>query len=268
MADVDSFIIGADFIKHFGLIIDLKKDLIIDSLNKQSISCKQSTGPAPQIRNLEFSEDVASVLKEFSNVFKRNSTSKQIPSSTTHSIITTKQPVFAKLRPLNPCKLQAAKKEFQYLLENGICRPSSSNWASPLHLVIKKDGSFRPCGDYRALNAQTVPDRYPLPFINDVSAMLHSKKVFSKIDLERAFNQIPIREEDIPKTASTTPFGLFEFCFMTFGLRNAAQTFQRIINEALSGLDFVFAYVDDILVASDNVTQHKRHLQLVFQRLR
>ncbi|GFT28435.1 hypothetical protein TNCV_428521 [Trichonephila clavipes] len=88
------------------------------------------------------------------------------------------------------------------MLDSDIIRPSKSQWASPLHLVNKKDGTLRPCGDYRRLNAQTIPDRYPIPRIEDFNYILKDKKIFSKIDLEKAYYQIPIAEEDKEKLPS------------------------------------------------------------------
>lgn len=126
---------------------------------------------------------------------------------------------------------------------------------------------WRVCGDYRRVNSQTIPDRYPVPFVKDVSAILFGKQIFSKLDLHAAYNQIPIAPEDIPKTAVITPFGLFEYTVMTFGLRNAGQTFQRYIHQALGDLDFVFSYIDDILIASSSIEEHKSHLRIVFDRL-
>jgi len=135
-----------------------------------------------------------------------------------------------------------------------------------LLLVPKKDGSFRPCGDYRRLNNVTVPDRYPLPYLQDFTINLAGKKVFTKLELVRAYHQVPIAPYDVHKTAVTTPFGLFEFPVMCFGLRNAAQTFQRLVNSILNGLDFVFAYVDDVLIASSCPTEHEQHVRTVLGR--
>jgi hypothetical protein len=126
---------------------------------------------------------------------------------------------------------------------------------------------LRPCGDYRALNARTIPDRYPILHTHDYSHQLSGCRFFSKIDLVKAYNEIPVHPSNIQKTAITIPFDLFELSFMFFGLRNAAQTFQRFMDEVLRGLDFCFAYLDDILVSSRSLEEHGRHLRALFGRL-
>ena len=189
-------------------------------------------------------------------------------STTYHHIVTEHQrPIKQKVRPLSPRRRKAVESEFNELEKSGIIRRSKSPWASPLHVVAKKDGTFRPCGDYRQLNTLTVMDAYPLPNIKDILHGLNNTTIYSTIDLHKAYHQIPVAPDDIPKTAVITPFGLFEYIYMPFGLRSASQTFQRHIDTVLSGLDFAHPYIDDILVASSSIKQHNEHLRIIFHRL-
>ena len=149
----------------------------------------------------------------------------------------------------------------------GIVRRSKSQYASPLHMVTKPDGTWRPCGDFKRLNAITRSDRYPIPHVHDLTAALHGSLIFSKLDLAKGYFQIPVADSDIHKTAIITPFGLFEFLRMPFGLCNAAQSFQRFMDAIIGDLENVFVYIDDILIATPDEESHMRTLNQVCQRL-
>ena len=144
-----------------------------------------------------------------------------------------------------------------------IIQRSHSPWSSPSHMVSKPNDGWRPCGDYRGLNETTVNDRYPLPYIQDFNSKLAGAKIFSKIDLVRGYHQIPMAADSVPKTAIVTPFGLWEFLRMPFGLKNAAQAFQRLIDGIFRQLDFAFVYLDNILIASSSDSEHFDHLRQV-----
>ena len=126
---------------------------------------------------------------------------------------------------------------------------------------------WRLCSNYLRFNSISVADCCAIPHIQDLSTLLTEATVFSKVDSVRGYHQVPVAEKDVSKTAVITPFGLFEFLRMPFGLKNAAQTFQQLMDSICQPFDLVFVYLDDILVASSTQVEHRNHLQSLFQRL-
>jgi len=169
-----------------------------------------------------------------------------------------------------PNELAELNNQLKELLDKGFIRPSSSKWGCPALFVKKKDQSLRMCVDYRPLNVVTIKNKYPLPRIDILFDQLSKAKVFSKIDRRSGYYQIKIRPQDIPKTAFSTRYGLYEYLVMSFGLTNAPAYFMYLMNLVfMPELDkFVVVFIDDILVYSENEQDHAEHLRVVLTRLR
>ena len=156
------------------------------------------------------------------------------------------------------------KQELDRMLQANVIRPSTSPWASPIVLVTKKDGSVRFCVDYRKLNQVAKFDAYPMPRIEEMIDTIGLAGVITTLDLAKGYWQIPMDEESKDKTAFATPFGLYEFEVMPFGLHSAPATFQRMMNHTLRDCwHFARAYLDDIVIFSRSWEEHLVHLRKV-----
>src|SRR3569623_390116 len=235
---------------------------------------------AIQLAELKFDIDLPAdvrlkaLLEKFADVFPEELPASLPPArGVGHSIPIEPgaSPPFRPMYRLSPVEQLEVKTKLADLIAKGLVEPSTSPHGAPILFVSKKDGSLRMVQDYRYLNKITIKNRYPLPRIDDLLDSISGSKYFSSLDLTSGYIRIRITDEDVPKTAFRTPFGLYQFKVLTFGLTNAPATFQADMNDMLKDFvndKFVVVYLDDIPIHSKSEEEHERHLRLVLQRLR
>lgn len=279
--------LGTDFIRAARIILDLPQGKWYFAENSQQCydfldeSATQLPESEPTLVSAELrtvcSADPESVdseqrrrlnalLSEFEDVFSPNIEATPFAE---HVIkLTDDVPIAMPPYRVSPARREYLANELEKMLADDVIEECESPYAAPVVMVPKKDGSLRLCVDYRRLNAVTVPDKYPLPRIDDLLHVTKNCKYISTIDLKSGYWQVSVREEDRDKTAFTTPLGNFRWKRMPFGLRNAPSTFQRLIDRFKSGLKdiFLLAYLDDLIILSSTFQEYLEHLRRVFER--
>ena len=216
-------------------------------------------------------EQLYSLLVEFADVFSFSSKDLGRTKELKHHIFTSDaQPVHLSPRRIPQARREELRGLLRDMLESDVIQQSDSPWSSPIVLAKKHDGTTRFCVDYRKVNEVTRKDAYPLPRVDDTLDTLVGSKFFTTLDLASGYWQVEVAPEDQPKTAFTTPEGLYLFKVMPFGLCNAPATFQRLMDRVLSGLKWssCLVYFDDIIVVGTTFQEHLHHLTSVFTRLR
>jgi hypothetical protein len=213
-------------------------------------------------------EDIQQLVHQFVDIFQ--SPTKLPPQrALDHHIplVSGATPVNVKPYRYSPAQKDEIENQLHEMLRNGVIQPSVSPFSSLVLLVKKKDGSWRFCVDYRRLNALTVKNKYPMPVVDELLDELHGACWFTKLDLHSGYHQI--RVADIQKIAFKTHDGHWEFKVMPFGLTNAPVTFQALMNTIFAPMlrKFVLVFMDDILVYSHSLEDHKQHLTEVFKLL-
>ena len=269
IADVKNRILGADFLAFFYLAPNHRDASLINLQDFSSFPATHARGVTNSPVNfVSHSEDpFFKLLDRFPEIQTPTFTIREPKHGVRHHIPTDSPPVQSRARRLDPEKLAVAKAELDKLVDLGIAYRGKSEWSSPLLVTTKPCGGWRVCGDYRRLNAMTPDDMYPVRTLQDFTSELSGKTFFSKVDLMKGYHQIPVADEDVKKTAVITPFGLFIFPRTPFGLKNAGQDFQRLMDEILGDLPRVYVYIDDILIASESLEQHLEDLEAVFKTL-
>ena len=209
--------------------------------------------------------EIMNVLGKYTDVFT------DLPGKTDlikHRVeLTENEPIRSKPYPLPYAVREELRGEIREMISLGIIRESSSPYASPVVIVKKKDGSNRICVDYRKLNKLTIADPEPMITAEDLFQQLGRSRYFSKIDLSKGYWQIPVAEEDVPKTAFVTPDGCYEFLRMPFGMKNSGATLVRGMRQLLSGMDHVSSYIDDLIIYTEDWESHLRALEELLGRL-
>jgi hypothetical protein len=299
MKDFD-VILGMDWLSASGACLDCRKRRVTFSMpgiKEFSFQCPKSESSKLMISSLKAHKSLAQgcqgylvnitvdegdeevlqiegveIVKEFPDVFPSDLSGlpprREVEFSI--SLLPGAAPISIASYRLAPAELLELKRQIQELLDKGFIRPSVSPWGAPVLFVRKKDGTLRLCIDYRKLNQVTIKNKYPLPRIDDLFDQLKCAKVFSKIDLKSGYHQIRVCEEDVAKTAFRSRYGHYEFLVMPFGLTNAPAVFMDLMNRIFRPyLDqFVVVFIDDILIYSSSLEEHKNHLRLVLQLLR
>ena len=285
VADVVHPILGMDFFqdgdgKRF--VIDPFKRCLTDRVTHETFPTETtfssvfSVIPSANPSDVEVSNreadhedsDYTQLWTQFPEVTEP-SLGKVVTMTTPLHITTDGSPVYTPCRKLHGDKKVQVEEQLRQWEAEKVIERCDSNWASPIHAVMKPDGSWRVCGDFRRLNAMTKLDRYPLPALTTFNERLAGCSVFSKIDLRQAFQQVHVDEASQDKTAIITTLGLFKFLRMPYGLKNAAQCFQRNVHQLLSDMPFAhFLYMDDLIVGSKCKEDHFRDLQCLFQRFK